>query len=301
MQTGATTYLSDGFPFIWESALWFPLAVGAATVAVGELRARLAPLRPWSGAEPAREAVAAIASVLAIYAVTALVSDRPEGAATTLTVMLAALAAARFASGRAALICGLAAAIGGPLAEIALVEAGAAAYGPSADGLFGVALWLAPLYFAFGVVVSRLVELAPALLGEGGEQARRAERSGRGGGGDAVHRLELGARQAADDDRVERLVAGQRRADLLGALGLHADRSRPLAEPLEVVAVAVVQVAVEALLLGEPRLGVGADRGPHVAEDRRRRVARPPVRRPRPARGRRAANSGVIQLKKTPS
>lgn len=163
VQAGTTRYLSDAVPFIWESALWFPFAVGFATAATGELRARLGAPAPWSGGAPRREAVAAIASVLAIYAVTALVSDRPEGAGTILTVMLAALLAARFASGPAALICGLAAAVVGPIAEIVLVEVDAAAYGADADGLGGVALWLPALYFAFGVVVSRLVELAPAL------------------------------------------------------------------------------------------------------------------------------------------
>lgn len=168
VQTGTTTYLSDSFPFIWESALWFPLGVGLGTAATAELRLRLAPVAAWSGGERLREGAAAIAAVIAIYAVTALVSDRPEGAGTTLVVALAALTAARFASGPAALICGLSAAIVGPAVEIAIVEAGAAAYGPPADGLFGVALWLPALYFAFGVVVSRLVELLAA-----GEPARR--------------------------------------------------------------------------------------------------------------------------------
>jgi hypothetical protein len=73
--------------------------------------------------------------------------------------MLAVLAATRFASGPAALACGLAAAVVGPVAEIVLVKADVAAYAPTCDGLFGVALWLPALYFAFGVVVSRLIEL----------------------------------------------------------------------------------------------------------------------------------------------
>lgn len=164
VQTGTTTYLSDAVPFLWESALWFPLAVGLGTVAVGELRSRLSP-PPTSVPAPAeggplREAAAAVAAVLAIYAITALVSDRPEGAGTTLIVMLAALTAVRFASGGAAVLCGIAAALAGPAAEIVVVELDLAAYGADADGLAGVALWLPALYFAFGVVVSRLVELA---------------------------------------------------------------------------------------------------------------------------------------------
>jgi hypothetical protein len=74
-------------------------------------------------------------------------------------VMLAVLCTARFASGSAALVCAALAAVLGPVAEIVLVELDAARYGLSADGLFGVAVWLVPLYFAFGAVVSRLTEL----------------------------------------------------------------------------------------------------------------------------------------------
>jgi hypothetical protein len=161
VQTGTTTYLSDAFPFIWESALWFPLAVGLATVLTGDLRLRLGPVEPWRG-ERLREAATAIAAVLAIYAVSALVSDRPEGPGTTLVVMLAVICVARFASGVPALICGLAAAVLGPIAEIVLVDVDAARYGLDSDGLFGVALWLPALYFAFGAVVSRLTELLVA-------------------------------------------------------------------------------------------------------------------------------------------
>jgi hypothetical protein len=163
VQTGATTYLSDAFPFVWESAIWFPVAVGIATVATGLVRVTLAPVEPIPGIETdgdrLREAAMGIAAVLAIYAVTAIVSDEPEGPATTLTVMLAVLCTARFASGPAALVCAASAAVLGPVAEIVLVELDAARYGVSADGLFGVAVWLVPLYFAFGAVVSRLTEL----------------------------------------------------------------------------------------------------------------------------------------------
>jgi hypothetical protein len=159
VETGTTVYLSHGFPFVWRSALWFPLAVGFGTIATADLRLRIARADGWEGGEPFREAAAAIATVLAIYAVTALVHDQPEGAATTLVAMLAVLATTRFASGPAALACGLAAAVVGPVAEIVLVKADVAAYAPTCDGLFGVALWLPALYFAFGVVVSRLIEL----------------------------------------------------------------------------------------------------------------------------------------------
>ena len=159
VQAGATTYLDDSLPFIWESQLWFPLLVGLATAAAGELRLRLAP--PRRGFD-LRLAVGAIASVIAIYAVTALVYDEPEGPATILVAMLAVLVACWLADGWPALVCGLSAAIVGPLAEIAVVEAELAEYADSADTLWGVPLWLAPLYLAFGVVAARLAELLVA-------------------------------------------------------------------------------------------------------------------------------------------
>jgi hypothetical protein len=159
VETGTTAYLSHGVPFIWRSALWFPIAVGLGTVATAELRLRIGVAEGWSGPDRLREAVAAVAAVLAVYAVTAIVHDEAEGAATTLVIMLAVLVATRFASGPAALACGLAAAVVGTTVEVVLVKANVAAYAPTCDGLFGVALWLPALYFTFGVVVSRLVEL----------------------------------------------------------------------------------------------------------------------------------------------
>ena len=165
VETGTTTYLSHGVPFIWRSALWFPIAVGLGTVATADLRLRIGAVGAWSGSERLREAAAAVAAVLAVYAVTAIVHDEAEGAATTLVVMLAVLAATRFASGPAALACGIAAAVVGPVAEILLVKTDVAAYAPSCDGLLGVPLWLPALYFTFGVVVSRLAELIVSATG----------------------------------------------------------------------------------------------------------------------------------------
>ncbi len=159
VQSGTTVYLDDATPLIWESALWFPLLVGLATASLGELRLRLAPPRPGFDA---RTGLAAIAAVLAIYATTALVHQQPEGPATTLVVALAVVVACWLGGGRAALACGIAAAIAGPLAEIAIVELELARYAPTADGLGGVALWLPALYFAFGFVAARLAELLVA-------------------------------------------------------------------------------------------------------------------------------------------
>ena len=158
--TGTTAYLDDTFPFIWKSQLWFPLAVGLATVATGEVRVRLGPLRP--GANPV-EAAAAIASVVGLYALTAVVADEDPLAATVLIWSLAMVIAARFGGGTPALACAVLAAVLGPLAEILIVEAGLSRYASSADGLLGVAEWLPALYFAFGVVAARLAELTSDL------------------------------------------------------------------------------------------------------------------------------------------
>lgn len=157
---GTTTYLDHTFPFIWSSQLWFPIAVGLATVTTGELRLRLGPPRP--GQNPV-EAAAAIASVIGLYALTAAISDEDPLSATVLIWSLAILVAARFGGGMPALACAAAAAILGPLAEILIVEADLAMYAPSADGLLGVAEWLPALYFAFGVVAARLTELTRGL------------------------------------------------------------------------------------------------------------------------------------------
>jgi hypothetical protein len=156
---GTTTYLDETFPFIWKSQLWFPIAVGLATVATGELRLRLGPVRP--GHNPV-EAAAAIASVIGLYALTAIVTGEEPLAATVLIWAGAILIAARFGGGIPALVCAALAAVLGPLAEVLIVEAELAMYAPEADGLLGVAEWLPALYFAFGVVAARLAELIPA-------------------------------------------------------------------------------------------------------------------------------------------
>jgi hypothetical protein len=159
VQSGTTTYLDDTTPFIWRSALWFPILVGLATASLGELRMRLGPARPGFDA---RTGIAAIAAVLAIYAITALVHDAPEEPATTLVIGLAVIVACWLAGGRPAIVCGLVAAVAGPAAEIVIVELDLARYSSTADSLFGVALWLPALYFAFGFVAARLAELLVA-------------------------------------------------------------------------------------------------------------------------------------------
>jgi hypothetical protein len=158
VQAGTTTYLDDS-PKLWDSAIWFPILVGLATASLAELRLRLG--RPRPGFD-VRVGAGAIAAVLGIYAVTALVYDGPEEPATALVFALAVLVVCWLADGRPALVCGIAAAIVGPVAEIAIVKLDLAEYAPSADTLFGVPLWLPALYLAFGVVVARLAELMVA-------------------------------------------------------------------------------------------------------------------------------------------
>jgi hypothetical protein len=156
VDSGATRYLdTGGVPFLWDSPAFFPVMVGLATAALGELRLHLGPARPgdvWEG-------VAAAASVLAIYILTSILSDESTSSATALIACLAALVLVRFGDGRPAILCGALAALLGPLVEIIESEAGIFEYTDNVDGLLGVGPWLVPLYFAFGVVCARLGEL----------------------------------------------------------------------------------------------------------------------------------------------
>ena len=159
VQAGTTTYLDDSLPFVWESALWFPLLVGLGTAALAEIRLRLGPARPGLDL---RAGAGGIAAVIGIYALTAAAYEGPELPVIVLVGALAVLVAACLADGPPALLCGLLAAALGPVIEIVAIETELASYDEAADGLFGVAPWLVPLYFAFGVVVARLAELAVA-------------------------------------------------------------------------------------------------------------------------------------------
>jgi hypothetical protein len=159
VQAGTTTYIDDSLPFVWESALWFPLLVGLGTASLAEIRLHLAPARPGFDL---RAGGGGIVAVIGIYALTALVYEEPELPVIVLIASLAVLVAVCLADGPPALLCGLLGAALGPVIEIVAIEADLAVYDEAADGLFGVAPWLVPLYFAFGVVVARLAELAVA-------------------------------------------------------------------------------------------------------------------------------------------
>jgi hypothetical protein len=154
--TGTTEYLTDAVPFIWSSPIWFPLLVAVATVSLAELRLRLrAPRTPVT----ARQDLAGIAAVIGIYIITALEHAAPAVPVAVLIYALAAITRCVLSDGPGA-VCGLLAAIGGPIVEAVLVEAGVFRYADDSDALFGVAPWLPALYFAFGVVVAVLAEIA---------------------------------------------------------------------------------------------------------------------------------------------
>ena len=156
--TGTTVYLTDGVPFVWSSPLWFPLLVGAATVSLAELRLHLpAPRSDVTG----RQALGGVAAVAGMYVTTALLHGRPVLAATALICVAAVLVWCALGDVPGA-VCGTVVAIVGPAVEIGLVRLGVFAYNPGSDALFGVGPFLVPLYFAFGVVVAALAELAVA-------------------------------------------------------------------------------------------------------------------------------------------
>lgn len=158
--TGTTEYFDSAHavPFIWSSPLWFPVLVGGATVMLAELRLHLP--RPRTTVT-VRQAVGGVAAVVGAYVVTALVHTAPVVPAVALICALAVLTWTVLGDGPA-VICGAAIAVVGPAVEIAIAAFGLFGYAPSCDQLFGVAPWLVPLYFAFGVVAALLGELCAA-------------------------------------------------------------------------------------------------------------------------------------------
>jgi uncharacterized membrane protein len=154
--TGTTEYLSDAVPFIWSSPIWFPLLVAVATVSLAETRLRM---RPPRTTVTVRQGLAGVAAVIGIYVITAL---EHRGSAVPVTVLIYALAVITWCvlgDGPGA-VCGVLAAICGPIVEAILAATGVFRYAADSDSLFGVAPWLPALYFAFGVVVAVLAEIA---------------------------------------------------------------------------------------------------------------------------------------------
>jgi len=154
--TGTTEYLTDAVPFVWSSPIWFPLLVAVATVSLAELRLRL---RAPRASVNARQGLAGVAAVIGIYVITALEHTAPAVPVTVLICALAVITWCVLGDGPGA-ICGVLAAIGGPIVEAALAAAGVFRYADDSNALFGVAPWLPALYFAFGVVVGVLAEVA---------------------------------------------------------------------------------------------------------------------------------------------
>ena len=154
--TGTTEYLTDAVPFIWSSPIWFPLLVAFATVSLAELRLRMG--RPRTSVT-LRQGVGGVAAVIGIYVITALEHTAPVVPVTVLIYTLAAITWCVLGDGPGA-VCGVLAAVGGPIVEAVLAAVGVFRYADDSDSLLGVAPWLPALYFAFGVVVGLLVEIA---------------------------------------------------------------------------------------------------------------------------------------------
>jgi hypothetical protein len=154
--TGTTEYLTDAVPFVWTSPIWFPLLVAFATVSLAELRLRLP--NPRTSVTP-RQGLAGVAAVIGIYVITALEHTAPAVPVMVLIYALAVITWCVLGDGPGA-ICGVLAAIGGPIVEAVIAGVGVFRYAGDSDALFGVAPWLSALYFAFGVVVALLAEIA---------------------------------------------------------------------------------------------------------------------------------------------
>ena len=151
--SGTTRYTWPGVPRIGLSAAWFPFLVGGAVLAAALLGRRLGlPQRTRSR----RDVCIGAGAVLALYALTALLRALPVWLGVVLTGT-AALALWRWwDASRSTGLVALAAALLGPLTEIALVQLGAVRWAADASALFGVAAWLPCLYFAAGAVGSGL-------------------------------------------------------------------------------------------------------------------------------------------------
>ena len=165
---GTTRYEWDGIPTLWRSAIWFPLALSASVLAAAWLSARAG--TPAARRRTRVDALAGAAVVLALYALTALLNHTPTTVSVVLVGAIAVAVWAWWDPSPGALAVAVAASLLGPLAEIAVVAAGASSYGPGADGLAGVAPWLPCLYFAAGAVTARLWQALQD--GAGGRSSR---------------------------------------------------------------------------------------------------------------------------------
>lgn len=152
--SGTTVYEWDDLPAIWRSAIWFPFMVSGA-VLLAALAGRRAGL-PADRVRTRADAVGGVAAIAALYAVTAALRGEPETVSVLLTAGIAVVIWSWWDPSPGTLALAVAAAVLGPLAEILIVEIGAASYTPGSDGLGGVAPWLPCLYFAAGAVAAGL-------------------------------------------------------------------------------------------------------------------------------------------------
>lgn len=152
--TGTTAYDWDGVPSIWRSAVWFPFVVGGAVLTAALAGSRFA--LPTSRSRTRVDVVIGIAAVVALYALTAALRHQPMTVSMLLCWAIAIAIWAWWDPSPGAFAIAAGAAVLGPLAEVLIVELGAAHYAADADGLWGVAPWLTALYFAAASVGSGL-------------------------------------------------------------------------------------------------------------------------------------------------
>ncbi len=148
--SGTTAYEWD-LPNLWNSAIWFPFAVGLAVLAAAEAGHRLGlpgRARGWP------DVVAGSAAVLALYGLTSVLRGQPMTVSLVLCSAIAVGIWAWWDPTPRVLGLAVAAAVLGPVAEMLVMAMGAAHYASDVDALGGVAPWLPCIYFAAGSVAS---------------------------------------------------------------------------------------------------------------------------------------------------
>ena len=149
--SGTTVYDWHGVPTLWNSAIWFPFAVGLAVLGAAEVGARLGlPSR----ARTRVDVVIGSAVVLALYALTAALRGQDGTVSVVLCGSIAVAVWAWWDPTSRSLAVAVGAAILGPVAEMGVVAAGASHYASDSASYAGVAPWLPCLYFAAGAVAS---------------------------------------------------------------------------------------------------------------------------------------------------
>ena len=149
--SGTTVYDWDGVPTLWNSAIWFPFAVGLAVLGAAEAGHRLE--LPSRVRTPV-DVVIGSAVVLALYALTATLRGQDMTVSVVLCGAIAVAVWAWWDPTPRSLAIAAGAAVLGPIAEMLVAASGASHYANDSDALGGVAPWLPCLYFAAGAVAS---------------------------------------------------------------------------------------------------------------------------------------------------